>query len=302
MIEPNFTAIQWGTSSVVARQVHSNGEVICRSQRSANLLDLGKTEISDLLAELCAEVTDAAPVWPVWLAGMIGSAMGWRDIERVACPADAANIQKGVQFDQIGNIPVAFVPGLSCVSRFGDPDVMRGEETSALGVLETYPGQRIMMFSAPGMHGKWIELNEGKIRSFHTAMTVEFAKIISDCSILRSQLEEPPVGDDVFRDGVDQGLKGGGLARLVFSVRSATLSDRITAEQAPSYLWGILIGAELHELRFEGYDQVLLAGSEQVTSLYQAALMRLGISATTISDDLSCVGLALLREQGCVSA
>ncbi len=296
MVKPSFIAIQWGTSSVVVRQLGFDGEVICKFQRSERLLELDRSEIPGLLASLCAGVANVAAAEPVWLTGMIGSGIGWREVERVACPAHAGDIREGVQFDRIGDISVAFVPGLSCVSRFGDPDVMRGEEMSALGVLATYPDQHILMLSAPGMHGKWIELSGGAIRSFHTAMTVELANVISEFSVLRSQISNPPANDDAFRAGVDQGLKGGGLARLIFSVRSAALFDRIKTEQAASYLWGILIGAELQELRFEGYDRVLLVGSDQVTSLYQAALQLLGISAVTISDDISSKGFARLRD------
>jgi 2-dehydro-3-deoxygalactonokinase len=297
MNQRDFTAIQWGTSALIARRMAADGTLIRKAERSAVLIDTGQEEIISLLKQISAEVGYMDRSEPVWLAGMIGSGMGWREIERVACPANASDICQGVQVDRIGDVPVAFIPGLSCVSRFGDVDVMRGEEISALGVLESYPDQRIILLSAPGMHGKWVELGAGVIHSFHTAMTVELAKIVSEFSVLRTHIGKPPIADEAFHAGVKRGLKGGGLARLIFSVRSSALSGRIEVAQTASHLWGLLIGAELHELRFDCYEQVLVGGEGQITSLYRAALQGLGIHATAIGDHVSSLGFVRIREQ-----
>jgi 2-dehydro-3-deoxygalactonokinase len=290
-----FIAIEWGTARVVARRIDGKGQLLTQTERLVRLVDLDRTGIAALLENLCTELAGTSPPAPIWLAGMIGSSLGWREVARVACPASAADIRLGVQVDRIGDIAVAFVPGLSCVSSFGDADVMRGEEVSALGVLGSYPDQRTLMLSAPGMHGKWIELRNGAIQSFHTAMTVEIANVLSEHSVLRSHINSPPVGDDVFRAGVQRGLEGGSLARLIFSVRSAVLSGRIEPDQAASHLWGVLIGAEIQELQFQDYDQVLLGGTGSVTILYQEALRCLGIPAVTINGDFSAQGFARLR-------
>jgi len=291
----DFIAIEWGTARVVARRIDRKGQLLAQAELIVRLIDLDRIGIATLLEKLCIELAGTVQPEPIWLAGMIGSSLGWREVSRVACPAGDADIRLGVQVDRIGNMEVAFVPGLSCVSGFGDVDVMRGEEVSALGVLASHPDQRTLLLSAPGMHGKWIEISNGAIQSFHTAMTVELAKVVSEHSVLQSHINNLPVGDDAFRAGVQRGLEGGSLARLIFSVRSAVLADRIIPDQAASHLWGVLIGAEIRELQFQDYDQVLLSGIRSVTTLYQEALRCLGISAVTINDDYSSQGFARLR-------
>ncbi|ODP36575.1 hypothetical protein BFL28_04460 [Sphingomonas turrisvirgatae] len=272
------------------------GNTIARQEHAIRMADLDRAGMSDWLARICADISGQRDAnEPVWLAGMIGSPLGWAEAGRVSCPATPEDLRRRLQHHQVGDIPVVIVPGLACLSRFGDRDMLRGEEVGALGALELHPGQRILLLSAPGMHGKWIELGKDAIQSFHTAMTVELATIISEHSILASHLEKPPADDETFRDAVVRGMEGGGLARLIFSVRAAILAGRIAPAQAASQLWGLLIGAEIRELNTEDHDCVLLSGSHPIVELYCSALSLRGVRAILLDRDSAAWGFMRLR-------
>jgi 2-dehydro-3-deoxygalactonokinase len=293
-----FTALEWGTSRIVARLIDDGGNVVVCQENAVRLADLDRTGMSDLLARTCTNFpVKRNPAEPVWLAGMIGSALGWTEAGRVSCPATPEMVLQGLRHHWIGDIPVLIVPGLGCVSRFGDLDMMRGEEIVALGALALHPDQRVLLLSASGMHGKWMELRDGAIQSFHTAMTVELATIVSEHSILAGHINEPPVDDGAFRDGVLRGLDGGGLSRLIFSVRTAIIGGRIASAQAASHLWGLLIGAEIRELNVADHDCVLLGGIDTIVALYTSALSLCGVRAALLDRDSAAQGFARLRAQ-----
>ena len=66
------------------------------------------------------------------------------------------------------------------------PNVMRGEETQVLGVLQNLPIEqgRDLLIGLPGSHSKWVEVAGGCIVHFDTFMTGEIFAVLSEHSIL----------------------------------------------------------------------------------------------------------------------
>ena len=64
--------------------------------------------------------------------------------------------------------PVLIVPGVDCRGADGTYDVMRGEETQAIGI-----GVRDGLVCLPGTHSKWVEIADGRIDRFATFVTGE---------------------------------------------------------------------------------------------------------------------------------
>ena len=90
--------------------------------------------------------------------------------------------------------------------------------------------------------------------------------------------------------GVDDSGRDGGLLHHLFGVRSRGLFARLSPEQSPSYLSGLLIG---HELRAVGGDAGLvhLVGSAGLVRRYQRALAQLGVATRCHGEALSANGL-----------
>jgi 2-dehydro-3-deoxygalactonokinase len=235
---------------------------------------------------------------------MIGSAMGWEEIARIACPAGPEAIADGAVTGRIGEHAVVFLPGLACEQRFGDPDVLRGEEVAAIGALEQSAGRAGLFLSVPGMHGKWLAHDGAAITQFHTSMTVELYRVLAERSVLAPLMAAEPNEGAAFRAGVARGAEGGGLGRLLFAARSNVQAGRMPADDAASFLWGIMIGSDVREnMPLAPGAACLVAGALMVAPLFVAAIRQLGGAAELgDGDGLTAAGFlrlaALLRAKG----
>lgn len=297
MIEQSFIAVEWGTTAIRARLLTDDGQILDQWAEEVRLTDLCRDARIARIAALRERWPSARP--RLWLAGMIGSPAGLEPVEQVTCPAAPANILRGARHVEIGGNALTVLPGLSCRSFFGDPDVLRGEEVAALGLLQRrLTGQHVLL-SVPGMHGKWMELEGGRIERFHTSMTVELFRALADRTILAPLMGGAAHDGPAFRAGLVRGASGGGLGRLLFSVRSAMLAGDIAPQDTAAHLWGILIGADVREnLRSRTTENRIyhVTGAATVAPLFCAALRHFGVEAELVDGDLlSAAGFARLR-------
>lgn len=293
MIAP-LICVEWGTAQLRARLLDRSGATLGIHTEAVRLADLDRDAISERIEALSARWPEAAA--PMLLSGMIGSAMGWQEVPRVQCPAAADEIAGGAVAGRIGTQDVTFLPGLICQSRFGDPDVMRGEEVVALGAMVESDGRDGVLLSVPGMHGKWLTHDSTAITQFHTSMTVELHRALANHSVLAPLMTGTPKVGAAFRGGVVQGADGGGLGRLLFAVRSRVQTGQLSAEEAPSFLFGILIGADVREnLPLAAGAQCVVAGANDVAPLFVDAIRHLGGEAMLAdADRLTAAGFVRL--------
>lgn len=298
----DLIAVEWSTAQVRARRLRRDGHTLDTQVETVRLADLGRAEIVEQVDRLRARWPDVRG--PLLLSGMIGSAMGWEEIARVDCPASPDAIVDGAAARSIGGHAVIFLPGLACKQRFGDPDVLRGEEVAAIGALEHARGRAGLLLLVPGMHGKWLTHDGVRVTQFHTSMTVELYRVLAERSVLAPLMAAEPSEGTAFRDGVARGADGGGLGRLLFTARSAVQAGRMAASDAASFLWGVLIGADVREnLSLAPGTACQVAGAPAVAPLFAAAIRQLGGAAEVGDNDaLTAAGFvrlaALLRAKG----
>jgi 2-dehydro-3-deoxygalactonokinase len=298
----DLIAVEWGTAQLRARLFRRDGHTLDTHVETMRLADLGRAGIVEHIDRLRARWPDSRA--PLLLSGMIGSAMGWEEIARVDCPAGPDAIVDGAAAGSVGGHAVIFLPGLACEQRFGDPDVLRGEEVAAIGALEHSRGRAGLLLLVPGMHGKWLTHDGATVTQFHTSMTVELYRVLAERSVLAPLMAAEPIEGAAFRAGVARGAEGGGLGRLLFAARSAVQAGRMAAGDAPSFLWGVLIGADVREnVPLAPGAACLVAGAPAVAPLFAAAIRQLGGAAEVgDSEELTAVGFvrlaALLRAKG----
>jgi len=80
----------------------------------------------------------------------------------------------------------AIVPGYCMRDQWGQPDVMRGEETQLLGALAM--GHHSGWFVLPGTHSKWVELASGRILQLRTYMTGELFTLLGQHGTLAAAI------------------------------------------------------------------------------------------------------------------
>jgi 2-dehydro-3-deoxygalactonokinase len=301
-VSGDLIAVEWGTMQLRARLFRRDGTALDTHVETVRLTDLGRAGIVEHVERLWARWPDVRG--PLLLSGMIGSAMGWEEIARIACPAGPEAIADGAVTGRIGEHAVVFLPGLACEQRFGDPDVLRGEEVAAIGALEQSAGRAGLFLSVPGMHGKWLVHDGAAITQFHTSMTVEFYRVLAERSVLAPLMAVEPNEGAAFRAGVARGAEGGGLGRLLFAARSNVQAGRMPADDAASFLWGIMIGSDVREnMPLAPGAACLVAGALMVAPLFVAAIRQLGGAAELgDGDSLTAAGFlrlaALLRAKG----
>jgi 2-dehydro-3-deoxygalactonokinase len=286
-------AVDWGTSSLRAYRLNPDGGVLERRSAPLGIMQVEGGRFAEALE---SQVGDwlAAGDTPVVMSGMIGSRQGWMEVPYASCPAGAAQIAAGLREVRWDERRAWIAPGLSSRDAAGVPDVMRGEETQLLGVLDQLPASAWICL--PGTHSKWVEVRDGTVVRFSTHMTGEVFALLKSHSILGRMMREEPVDLQWFAAGVRRAQDAGGLLHHLFGVRARGLFGEVPDEVSASYLSGVVIGHELVAAR-SAATAVFLLGARPLVDLYQHALRQFGRDATVLDPDAVVHGLFRLGTQ-----
>jgi len=309
-MQAQLIALDWGTSSLRAYKLGPAGVVIERRTLASGIMHL-PTEPRDIAGvrssngfELafdaaCGDWLDTQPDLPVIACGMVGSAQGWSEAAYRDTPADVSTLGQALHVVRsLRGAAVHIVPGV--IQRGALPNVMRGEETQVLGVLQSLSAHtgRDVLIGLPGSHSKWVEVVEGCITHFDTFMTGELFAVLSQHSILgRTQRPSEAFQAAAFDRGVQVALSVDGQAGLLsnlFSARTLGLTGELAPEEQPDYLSGLMIGHELMGLRTRQPAQqrdIVLVGTTQLCTRYQRALQLCGFPHVPLAQEATERGL-----------
>jgi len=326
-MQAQLIALDWGTTSLRAYKLAADGVVLEQRALSSGIMQLPKTpriihgrECADgfelAFDQACGDWLDAQPDLPVIACGMVGSAQGWREAAYCETPADVANLGKSLQtVVSLRGTTVHIVPGVIQRSRL--PNVMRGEETQVLGVLQQLPAEAgaDLLIGLPGSHSKWVEVVDGCITHFDTFMTGEVFAVLSEHSILgRTQQPSVTFEAQAFDRGVQVALSAdGGLGVLstVFSARTLGLTGELSPSLQADYLSGLMIGHELAALAAvqrqrrnnPNLPSIVLIGNGQLCARYSRALDACGFAQVTLAEQATERGLwQLARAAGLIDS
>jgi 2-dehydro-3-deoxygalactonokinase len=244
---------------------------------------LKKGQHRDVFVGHCGRWLDQEPDAPVLLVGMVGSREGWAEAPYAPCPADAAAIARAmIPVDLGGGRKAHIVPGLVCEPVPGAADVMRGEETLALG-----SGVDDGLVCLPGTHPKWVSMRGGRVERFATYMTGEMYSLLREHSMIGRPATEP--GDAAgFERGLDAAARNGGAAgaarvgllNLLFGARALVVSGRMAPALLGPYLSGLLTGDEINGAlsQFDRPAKVTIVADSPRADLYEKSLARRGIA------------------------
>jgi len=217
---------------------------------------------------------------------MVGSRNGWREAPYAPCPAGVSEIAARMAPVSEPGRDIRIVPGVDCRWDDGAYDVMRGEETQALGT-----GVRDGLLALPGTHGKWIEMRDGRIARFATFVTGELFAAVS-ASFMARLAEEP---DDVAAGAAIAAVAArspGGLTRQLFQARARVLGGDLSPRGVRPYLSRLLVEAEIAGALdlFGRPGMVQLVAAEPQLGIYRAALAERGVAVAI--HDVAAVTLA----------
>jgi 2-dehydro-3-deoxygalactonokinase len=308
-------ALDWGTTSLRAYKLAADGVVLEQRALSSGIMQLPKTprvingrECADgfelAFDEACGDWLDAQPNLPVIACGMVGSAQGWREAAYCETPANVANLGNSLQtIVSLRGTRVHIVPGVIQRSRL--PNVMRGEETQVLGVLQNLPIEAgvDLLIGLPGSHSKWVDVVDGCITHFDTFMTGEVFAVLSEHSILGRTLKQGAAFDALaFDRGVQvaQSADGElGVLSTLFSARTLGLTGELSPTAQADYMSGLMIGHELAALATvqrrrrnnPNLPSIILIGNAQLCTRYSRALAACGFANVTLAEQATERGL-----------
>lgn len=287
--EGAWIAVDWGTSSRRAFRLSAKAEVeaVLRDDRGVSRVPAGG------FAAETARLRSALGDLPVLASGMIGSTRGWREAPYVVTPADAAAVAAAVlRVDE----RFAIVPGLKQVDP-GREDVMRGEETLALGAAAAGLVPPDALVCQPGTHCKWIRMRGGRIVDFSTALTGELFALLREHSLLADMLRGKVADGPVFREGVRRGSGGGDLLDALFGVRAGVLLGARPASEAAAHASGLLIGADCGARALATAEEITLVADARLGVLYEAAIGILGGHVRRVDSETAFLaGIRRIRE------
>ena len=284
-------AVDWGTSNFRAFRLSAEGAVVARRSSAQGILHVGDGNFAEALrAEVGAWLVEGEQ--HILLCGMVGSRQGWVEAEYVPCPVGISDLADAVVQVPFSGASVRLVPGVIGPDAAGVPELMRGEETAAMGMLDACGGGGLVCF--PGTHSKWIQLRDRKIVSFTTCMTGEIYSALRKCTILeRTMTNGAAIDNASFLEGVTRSADSGGLLHHLFGVRTLALMGQMSEEVSSSYLSGLLLG---HEVRatMPRASSVHLVGAAELCGLYAQAIEACDGSATVEDEDAPALGLAAI--------
>ncbi len=250
---------------------------------------------SGLLSEHALGETD---VVAILASGMITSEYGLCNLPHLCLPAGLCELHgamHGMSFPEITSIPWYFIRGVRSVSAKLDAvDMMRGEETELMGILET--GESGVLYILPGSHSKHITVDgTGRITSFRTMMSGEFFAAVMQNTILRDAAdfdhnvlvpEKLFFGYDYCRDhGVNESLFKTRILKNIFGA---------TREECFSFLLGVVLCDEVRAILAAEENTVILGGQKQFREALAAILAKYSTKRiVSLSDDAVASSTAL---------
>ena len=281
--QTTFLGVDWGTTHRRAYALDAQGQ--CLNEFADND---GALACKGRFASALNEGMQSLHVSPdnVVMSGMVGSALGWHEVpylnESISLDQLPKNLFKVP--DATGLAHCAIVPGYCVRNAWGQPDVMRGEETQLLGAVAL--GHHSGWFVLPGTHSKWVQLEAGRIVQLRTYMTGELYDLLGQHGTVAAAVGTQPSewSPSAFAEGVDAAGRGA-LSNLLFSCRARVVCKDMPASSTKSYLSGLLIGSELHDVlaaRQAKADQFKMICSPELATHYQSAALQLKMTAEVL--------------------
>jgi len=236
-------AIDWGSTRLRAWLFDDEGRIVARRIGDQGAIGLGPDRFDRILAGMVGDWAAASGRARLVACGMLGARGGWVEAPYLDLPAglDAIRSATVAVPTSLGR-PLQVVAGL----RSRAPDVLRGEETQALGT-----GLSDGLLCMPGTHSKWLALRGGVIHAFSTWFTGELYDLLGSHGSLAKAFGAPEGFDLLaFDAGVAQALDAGADARwlqVLFGFRARVVGGDSAGAHERARLSGWLLGTELRQ-------------------------------------------------------
>lgn len=222
----------------------------------------------------------------IYACGMLTSKEGLAELPHLIAPAGKADFVANlarVELPEVCPLPIYFVRGLKnrdgaglTLAEIEAMDVMRGEETETLALLDLFGNESGTLFALPGSHTKFVSVDaEGKMIGCLSSLAGELLSAVTLNTILAGAVDKQFAGADYNREMLLAGYRVArdtSLARAAFSTRMTQMFLNCTAQDRASFLLGAVLEGDVaavkhsRALSVNGDMKVVIAGKEPLAS------------------------------------
>ncbi|SDK02305.1 2-dehydro-3-deoxygalactonokinase [Sediminibacillus albus] len=196
-------------------------------------------------------------------SGMITSGLGLHEVPHVQAPvqiADFVSHAEVVKTADFLSIPVVYIPGMkndvteeNCADEttVDSYDVMRGEEVETFGLLNQLEQTGRGLMVLPGSHTKYVDVEEGTLRSCTSTLGGELIQAANQQTILSSSLSDQLI-EQVDPAKLQAGYRAAeknGLTRSLYHIRLFDLFSEWSRNERANYFVGAVLHEDLEALR-----------------------------------------------------
>ena len=191
----------------------------------------------------------------IYACGMITSKEGLSELPHLIAPAGMADFVRGlakVELPDVAPLPIHFVRGLKnrdggCLTleEVEQMDVMRGEETETLALLDLFGNESGTLFALPGSHTKFVSVDaDGNMIGCLSSLAGELLSAVTLNTILAGAVGKQFAGADYNREMLLAGYRTArdtSLARAAFSTRMLQMFIPSDEQDRASFLLGAVL-------------------------------------------------------------
>ncbi len=267
----NYITVDGGTTNtrvslVCDRKIIDTKKMrVGAGNRDLNLL---KNSIKEAISSLlCEHGCTEKDILRILASGMITSEYGLCNLKHVSAPAGIEELHASmheVVIPEISEIPFVFIRGVKTEGDIESSDMMRGEETELIGILENEKVDTVYVL--PGSHSKLIRVDAlGRIVDIGTMLTGEMIAALSGHTILKDSVDlgvKDTDGEYLLR-GYEYCSKRG-INEALFKVRVLKNILAASTEQTYSFFIGVVLASEIQSIIESASERVVISGQAQI--------------------------------------
>lgn len=261
-----------------------------------------KTGITNCLLNCGKKISD---VNKIIASGMITSDLGLLEIPHLETPIGIEDLRDGVKhkvFKDIVDAPIYFIPGVknridaNILNDFDAMDMMRGEESEALGALYLSQIEGNVIYISPGSHTKFVFIDYNKrITKCSTTLTGELLWALANETVLASSIPSTLISN-IDKEYIMRGIaavKKHGFSKTCFLTRIIDVFTNATANQRANFIAGAICYYDIKSIEDELLQQkpkIVIGGSKILRKLYRTILEIIDYDLNTVyllEDDLA---------------
>ena len=263
----NYITVDGGTTntkiSIVSdRKIVDTLRISSKTEQAAYKLAL-KEAIGELLKKNAYTEQD---ILCVLVSGTMATAeYGLYPMDHLVTPVNMEMLKKHacrIALPEIANIPFVIIPGVktpcNCLE---DADMMRGEETEIMGLINS--GDPACMYMLMGSHTKFVKTDDsGNIVDICTMLTGELIEAVATGTILKhAELLEKSVLDREYLKKGYLYCRAKGINEAFFKVRVLKNIFRETNSAVYSFFIGAALCADVEYVLKSKVEKVVVGGN-----------------------------------------